>query len=260
MSRLGRRIREVRRRLGLTQIEFAERLETTQGSVSRWESGDQWPGFPFLMKIGEMGGLDPIKFAMDEEEHPYRSSDAGREVAVLAAIEWDHWSERVEWDEHDRFITRIPTLDAWSDLVIIGFVVRDDSVDLIYPKDSVVFAAILPNGSWKPPSPYNTPDPWGLDATWRAVTPLHGDLVIVLRRSPGGLVELTAKKYYVAQDGGVHLTPLSENPKFAFLAGPPNKPKYEPPTSYPAGPEIIGIVVGSFTVDVSSERFKPDPT
>jgi transcriptional regulator with XRE-family HTH domain len=258
MSRLGRRIREVRRRLGMTQTEFAERLKTTQGSVSRWESGGQQPDFSFLMDIGKMGGLDPVKFALDEEEHPYQAYEHGREVVVLGAIEWDHWSEGVEWDKYDRFITQIPTLRAWRNLVIVGFVVRDDSADRIYSKDSVVFAAILPSGSWKPPPPYDTPEPWASGATWQPITPLHGDVVIVIRRSPGRLVELTARKYYVAQDGGVHLAPLSENPKFASFAEAPNEPKDESPTSYPQGPEIIGVVVGSFTVDVSPERFNLD--
>src|SRR6266516_5032803 len=140
----GRRIREVRRRLGLTQAEFAERLETTQSSVSRWEAGTQAPDLSFLMKIGELGGLDPIRFALHDEEHPFRSSDLGREVTVLAAIEWDHWTETVEWEQYQRFIVRIPTIPSWKNLAIIGFVVRDDSANRLFPKDSVVFAAVLP--------------------------------------------------------------------------------------------------------------------
>jgi repressor LexA len=252
MSRLGRRIREVRRRLGLTQTEFAERLKTTQGSVSRWESGDQWPGSDFLFTIAEIGGLDPVKFAIDEDEHPYRRYD--REVVVSAAIEWDHWLERIEWDEFDSFTTSIPVLAGWEDLVIVGFVLKDDSADRIYPRNSVIFAAILPEASWKPSFPVRlAPENW---PTTQAIAPLHGDVVIVLRRSPGRLVELTARKYYVAQDGAVHLTPLSENPRFASFVVPPNKPKDEPPSSHSGSPEVIGVVVGSFTLDISPDRFK----
>ena len=36
-------IRELRQRLGLTQIELAERLGTSQRVVTRWENGEHKP-------------------------------------------------------------------------------------------------------------------------------------------------------------------------------------------------------------------------
>jgi DNA-binding XRE family transcriptional regulator len=39
MSRLAEKIRAIRQALGLTQVEFAERLGTTQSTVTRWEKG-----------------------------------------------------------------------------------------------------------------------------------------------------------------------------------------------------------------------------
>ena len=35
----GERLQEVRKRSGLTQKEFAEQLQVSRQSVSRWESG-----------------------------------------------------------------------------------------------------------------------------------------------------------------------------------------------------------------------------
>jgi transcriptional regulator with XRE-family HTH domain len=257
MGTAGRRIREIRRRLGLTQIEFADRLKTTQSSVSRWESEDQTPDIPVLMKIGELAGLDPIKFAFYDEEHPYGSYYPGDEVTVLAAIQWDHWSESLEWEEHDRFLVGIPRLRAWRSLVIFGFVVRDDSADLLYPKDSIVFGAIIP-GKVTPPSPLCDEFKKAASGEWpyrklQEVSPRHDDIVIVRRKSAGGLVELTLRRYHVNSDEEHYLVPVSSNPKFASYRTPPKPAAGETVTDYEA--EIIGIVVCSFRMDASAERF-----
>lgn len=39
----GDRLQEVRKRSGLTQEEFAEQLQVSRQSVSRWESGRSYP-------------------------------------------------------------------------------------------------------------------------------------------------------------------------------------------------------------------------
>ena len=44
----GERLQEVRKRSGLTQEEFAEQLQVSRQSVSRWESGR---GSPEMEKI-----------------------------------------------------------------------------------------------------------------------------------------------------------------------------------------------------------------
>ena len=44
----GERLQEVRKRSGLTQEEFAEQLQVSRQSVSRWESGR---GYPEMEKI-----------------------------------------------------------------------------------------------------------------------------------------------------------------------------------------------------------------
>jgi len=209
------------------------------------------------MKIGELGGLDPIKFALYDEEHPYQTSDWGSEVTVLAAIQWDHWSESLEWEKDDRFLVRIPTLRAWNNLAIYGFVVRDDSADILYPKDSVVFAAIIP-GKVGPPSPIFDEFQQLASGHWswrklQELSPSHDDVVIVRRKSPGGLVELTVRKYHVNSDEEYYLVPVSSNPKFASYRTPPEVAAGDLVTDDEL--EIIGIVVCSFRMDASAERF-----
>lgn len=54
MNKLGSKIADKRKRLGLTQIEFAERMRVTRQTVSRWEAGT---ALPDIDKIGEIAGI-----------------------------------------------------------------------------------------------------------------------------------------------------------------------------------------------------------
>jgi transcriptional regulator with XRE-family HTH domain len=253
MSSKGRRIREIRRRLGLTQFEFADRVKTTQGTISRWESGDQEPEISALVKIAELVGLDPIKFAIYDEEHPFRTSDWGKRVIVIGAIQWDHWAESVAWEENDQFQVQIPTLEPWGNLRVAGFVVRDDSADALYPRDSVVFAGIVP-GTIDPPPPVDELDNWQEATT---LIPRHGDIVIVRRRSNDGLVELTLRKYYINSEGEEYVTPISTNPKYAsYRIGNASEGHGSAPPPPVAGePEVIGIILCGFKIEAPGARF-----
>lgn len=54
MSQLGNKITQKRKTLGMTQIEFAEKLSVTRQTVSRWESGAVMPD---IDKIGDIAAL-----------------------------------------------------------------------------------------------------------------------------------------------------------------------------------------------------------
>ena len=238
MSSRGRQIREIRKRLALTQGEFAQLLKTTQGTVSRWETDDQVPELQFLMRIAEAAGLDPIAFVVHDEEHPYSRSDWGKVVTVLGAIQWDHWSERIEWEQEDQFQVQIPTLPDWNSLEIFGFVVRDDSADQLYPKGSVVFASIEPipgvSRLWDAPFPATR------------FPPEHGDIVVVRRRRGDGLIELTVRQFYNNAQGDTYLTSVAADPRFV---------SYQHLDENIEDPQIIGIVLASFRIEASEKRF-----
>jgi len=53
---VGRRIREVRNRLGMTQTEFGRALGIIKTSVARYERG-RIPRLPILEAIGKLGGV-----------------------------------------------------------------------------------------------------------------------------------------------------------------------------------------------------------
>lgn len=48
---LGRRIREARKRLGIKQSEMAERFQTQQSTISRWERGQLTPDYVSLIQL-----------------------------------------------------------------------------------------------------------------------------------------------------------------------------------------------------------------
>ena len=54
MSELGNKIAQKRKDLGMTQIEFADKLNVTRQTVSRWEAGTVMPD---IDKIADIAGI-----------------------------------------------------------------------------------------------------------------------------------------------------------------------------------------------------------
>ncbi len=54
MNKLGMKIAEKRKSMGMTQVEFAEKMLVTRQSVSRWEAGTAMPD---IDKIGEIADI-----------------------------------------------------------------------------------------------------------------------------------------------------------------------------------------------------------
>ena len=65
---IGKRIRQLRIRNGLTQAELASRCELTSGFVSQLENGLTTPSLPALMDIVEALGSDMSTFFSEEKE------------------------------------------------------------------------------------------------------------------------------------------------------------------------------------------------
>lgn len=251
----GRKIREIRKRLGLTQAAFANLLETTQGTVSRWETGDQIPETHFLVKIGKLGGSDLIGTGLAaprsdliarlaEDLNIFGKPNWGKPVPVIGEIQWGYWSEKIEWDQQDQFIVQIPTVSDWPAIEMAGFVVKDDSADNLYPEGSVVFAAVIRGTIW-PPSP---PDLQSSAYKAGLIAPKHDDLVIVQRKDRERLVEHTIRQFYVNSEGETYLTSVASNPKYTSWS--PSRAKAV------SEPSIIGVIVASFRVDSRAGRFR----
>ena len=61
----GEKLRELRERAGLTQAELAEKLQTTQMIVSRWERGGRVPTWSAIQKLADALGVSTEAFRDD---------------------------------------------------------------------------------------------------------------------------------------------------------------------------------------------------
>jgi transcriptional regulator with XRE-family HTH domain len=94
----GNRIRELRRKIGLTAKELAERINTTESTVSRIESGKQNLTQAWLIKIASALGVKLTEILEDDSvEAP--AAPACEYVKVRGRIEPDRWLDGVFYDE-----------------------------------------------------------------------------------------------------------------------------------------------------------------
>ena len=67
---LGQKIADLRKKLHLTQGEFAERVGVHNRHVSRWETDRQRPNSKTLKKIAETFGVTPDELLAEQPELP----------------------------------------------------------------------------------------------------------------------------------------------------------------------------------------------
>lgn len=63
-------IREIRKRLGLTQTEFAERLQVTRDCIAHWELGRHRPGGPAEILLRQLATFADMTFPPITETQP----------------------------------------------------------------------------------------------------------------------------------------------------------------------------------------------
>ena len=81
MNKLGSKIARKRKDLGMTQMEFAEKLAVTRQTVSRWEAGSVMPDIDKISDIAEILGTSCdylLKDSMSEE---------GEDIAASKVLE-----------------------------------------------------------------------------------------------------------------------------------------------------------------------------
>lgn len=57
MHRLGERLRELRKKQGLTQVQVAERLGISKAVVSSYEAASRYPSYDVLIKLATLYGV-----------------------------------------------------------------------------------------------------------------------------------------------------------------------------------------------------------
>ncbi len=87
---IGKRIRQLRVRNGLTQEELASRCELTKGFVSQLENNLTTPSLPALMDLVEALGSDMSSFFSEEQEQKvvFGADDYFEDVRENCRILW----------------------------------------------------------------------------------------------------------------------------------------------------------------------------
>ncbi len=96
MTGLGGKIAGKRKDLGLTQLEFADRLSVTRQTVSRWEAGTVFPDIDKIADIARTLGVSCDYLLRDEIEEerpavkgpgPVMQALKGKQVRIMFADE-----------------------------------------------------------------------------------------------------------------------------------------------------------------------------
>ncbi|MGN0807221.1 MAG: helix-turn-helix transcriptional regulator [Candidatus Coproplasma sp.] len=83
----GEKITEGRKKLGLTQQQFADELGVSRQAVSRWESDSAFPETDNLIKMSEMFGCSVdylLKYNSETEQNEENKSEKGSKTIALS--------------------------------------------------------------------------------------------------------------------------------------------------------------------------------
>lgn len=89
---LGKKIKEIRKSLGLNQSEFANKINATVPAVSNWENGRNMPNDERLKNIAKLANISIIKLLSGEDnskqiamkEHILELSHTNRRLMKLS--------------------------------------------------------------------------------------------------------------------------------------------------------------------------------
>lgn len=187
-KRTAKQIITARRSLDMTQTEFAKAIDDSQSNVSKWERAMFMPSPSVLFKIAQLVGksVDEVFGTQAEAEM------LGRRVRVIGELAAGSFREAVEWTHDEQYDVAVMLPHKYDSTPLQGFVVRGDSMNLLYPDGSIVYVAPL----------HAFPE-----------APKNGQIVMVMRRDQNGLTEATLKEFVVDEHGKKWLWPRSRSPE-----------------------------------------------
>ena len=66
------RLREIRKAKGISQIKLAMELNTTQNTISRYETGEREPGIAELISLADFFGVS-VDYLLGLTDNPHRN-------------------------------------------------------------------------------------------------------------------------------------------------------------------------------------------
>ena len=115
-KKIGKFLQELRKEKGLTQEQVATQFNTTNRTISRWETGSNTPDISMLVEIAEFYGVD-VREIIDGERKTDTMEKEVREVAEKAFKDgFNENSKKVKIADSDakyRFDVKITNLDKY---------------------------------------------------------------------------------------------------------------------------------------------------
>ena len=85
MATMGERIKQLRKEIGMTQTELAEKIGVTKGTVSTWETDSRKPTFGKLIKLCDLFDKDP-GYVMGTQDEPGHMEHMTAEETIACAL------------------------------------------------------------------------------------------------------------------------------------------------------------------------------
>lgn len=178
---IGARIREARKRLGMSQQALATEVGVSRPAVAQWESGESAP---------KKENIGPIAEALRTSVEWVLSgrNSKGTLMPVRGEVAAGVWREHIDLDLNPIPVAPDPRYPAEAQFALL---VRGSSMDKLAKDGEYIHC---------------------LSVQESAIAPLNGDVVVVERRRHGSS-ETTVKRL-VARRDGVRLMPESADPRY----------------------------------------------
>ena len=141
MQALGIKIAAKRKDLGMTQIEFAEKLSVTRQTVSRWEAGTVMPDIDKIGDIAELLGVSCDYLLKDDlqDEQGAAASNSGisrlLEESLGRPVKLSFFDEEADIDLYNTVCTITDFEGSWMK---VSAKTKKGEIEKLIPVSSIV--------------------------------------------------------------------------------------------------------------------------
>lgn len=149
MDNLGIKIAAARKNIGMTQIEFAEKLSVTRQTVSRWEAGSVMPDIDKIPDIASILGvscdhlLKDEKGVMEETSENNNSVSFGRLLKDIQGkkVKLNFCDDEADIDLYDLAVTVVDFEGNW--VKVSARTKKGEEIEKIIPLSSILSFEIV---------------------------------------------------------------------------------------------------------------------
>lgn len=144
MDNMGSKIADMRKKTGMTQIEFAEKLSVTRQTVSRWEAGSVMPDIDKIADIASILGVSCDYLLKDENGSPEpdtamrSSSSVGRLLKDICGkrVKLNFCEDETDIDLYDLTVTVVDFEGNW--MKVTATTKKGEEIEKLIPLSSVL--------------------------------------------------------------------------------------------------------------------------